>query len=934
MQSIQNQKQRVKRWVAGSLCLLMLWRPLRADSDVPTVNEPLPEAHGESLPVQGIGQEAPAPVTAEPATPEPTSAPSETEAPVQKDITDPASFSSGYAMMLSGGEIRLHPHGRPSSPALLRLAAGEVVLVTGRVAYQATPQERRAQQTSGEVFDDWFALRVRDAEGQIVEGYVPSHLLRPMETEEIEDMDLDGIPQVNGALIPLPEKTPLPSEKESEEEGAPPPEETPSLEPEPEPEFEPEFGPEEDAEYPMPEVLQRANALLAASESFMQAAPFVPTIHDVQIIYGQNGSPPVPYAQLVISADTSGSEDVYVTGPAPSMERRYCTYDPILDRYVLIVYAAGDYMVYAEGTSMPVSVAPQLTLGNIQDTNPPTIGAFTLWPETEAVIVSMWVEDELGAGPNETASGVAEVWLEMEPFDGVRFPLLLNTETGHYVGEVFENGLYYLFAKDRAGNKTQLDPVHAFEIKDVTPPVIANVQIDPPDDGKALTPMVQISASVTDRLGDRGDNWASGVAMVEIGFFYGQNAQRIPQAVDLQPMYPGEGGNPALFTTFLMENGSYVIVATDFAGNQAFQRLEIDHIGEERPRKRDPNWEFRPVDDDGDGLFTQTEYRLGLDPFNRDTAGDGLGDGLSVRLGLDARNFNPAPAPSVFSRAQDVSMLNTLVASGWLSAPVGEDHPGAYRLRVAQEWRRHRNHVAWMHPQGNTLLGINNRTLFAAVIPRTESLEIQRALSLARLGYGPLNNEIRRAIEPCADGSLALLFDRGAEGGPLIQDAFLIDTQRMQAYRIPNTRGARGLAISNDGAFIAVWRTDSLERVDLRTGQVLRIDDPERCGRVEMLRFLPGNRLVTRINSIGYSALLADGGFEVGNAAALPCLIQFQDLTGLTIYDRNKIPFRINLELLLRYTGIYVQGETAKEDAIRVLSPRNVYERELRVGQP
>jgi len=943
MQGLQSPKQHVKRWVAGSLCLLMLWRPLRAGGgEAPAVGEPLPEAHGELLPRQETP--APAPVMTEPG-------PADTPAPEDKDteqetikdsnkrIVDHASFSSGYALMGSGGEMRLYPHGRASSHAVLRLAPGEMVLVTGRAAYQATAQERRVQQVSGEAFEDWFALRVRDADGRIVEGYVPGPLVQPMSAEEIEDILKaensplkDGVPQVSGAWLPPPTGTKPPSEETS-----PPSEEAPSPTPEPEETFIPESEEEEEGEEdepPLPEALARALTLLAENETFVQDAPaqaqalaaalFIPEIKEIEVTYGQSGSPAVPYAQLSISAVVSDDGEVYVVGPAPSIEQRYCTYDPLLDRYVLTVYAAGDYTVHAQGVAEPVTVAPQLTLGSMRDTHPPTIGAHTLWPEIGAVAVSVWAEDELGAAPNETASGVGEVWLERAPFDGSRILLTQIPQTDEFVGEVYQNGEYYIFAKDKAGNKTVSNRLHSFDIQDTAPPVIGGVTVDPPDDGKSLAPMVEVSASVTDKLGARGDNWASGVAMVEIGLYYGQNAQRIPQAVDVQPMYPN-GGNKYL--AYLMENGAYVIIATDFAGNQAFHRLDIAHIGEEMPRMRDPNWEFRPVDDDGDGLFTQTEYRLGIDPFNRDTGGDGLWDGLCVRMGLDARGYNPAPQPSVFSRAKDTSMLDNLVASGWLSAAVSEDHPGVYRLRTAQEWRRHRNSVAWMHPQGNTLLGINNRALFTVVIPRTENVEIQRALALARLGYGPLNSGIRRTIEPCADGSLALLFDRGAEGGSLIQDAFLIDTQRMYAYRIPHTVGARGLAISGDGAFIALWRADALERVDLRTGEVLRIDDPQRCGRIEMLRFLPDNRLVTRVNSIGYSALAANGTFEVGDSAALPCLTQYQDLTGLTVYDRNKIPFRINLELLLRNTGLYVQGETAKEDAIRVLSPRNVYER-------
>lgn len=1031
MSTIKIAGKRIKRVLAGGLCLLVLWRPLRAEDGIPVVNTP-PEAHGEQQPQAELPQaeapieqtappaEPPAADTAPPAQPTPegeqtaadetvpptpwtTEAATDTptEAPAAEatpggTIVEPgnahedAAFSRGYAVLLGADVARLKAHARPSSYPVVALAAEEVIWVDGRVPYISTKKERQEQEQTGDVFADWFLVRARDAEGTIVEGYVSGYALLPLTAEEAEALRLlwqeeklpqaeDGIPLIAGTLLPPPEdaeQTPEPTDEADEDSdendedasGAtqtpttPDATETPEgLETQPTPTQKPPENVDT-----LADALLQAEQLLADGEEFAAkveatvqahamamslATPDItaPTILDVQIIYDALGGPNKKKAVLSIAVtdekdpadpneEVSGIAEVYVTDP--SGKERSCSYDDSAKRFVLTVYQGGTYVVGAKdlvepqpNVSNPTDVVVDQTLlqpSNPKDTKGPQVAPVVCTPQvemTEAVTVEVDAVD-MGdpTDPTEAEpSGITEVWAQV---NGWRIPFVLDPETLLYKGEVFDNGTHTVWVKDAAGNtSTQTFTIANILDGDTHPPIIDGVLRNPEDDQKNNFPMVELSVRVVDVPKPESNERATGVERVQIGWYIGDDEQTgEPQAYGLEDMYQVDEDR---YATYLEENGEFVIVATDFAGNRSVQRQGVNYIGEYKPRTRDPNWEFRPVDDDGDGLFTQTEYRLGINPANRDTNGDGLWDGLCVRLGLDPNGRNATPSASVLSRAKDASMLDALVAAGQLEAPVSERNPGTTRRKTQDNWSKQRTSVVWMDPQGNTMLCINNGGLFTVSIPRSETVQVEQALSLSVLQVGLVNNNVARTIETSADGSLALLYDRGIHGGELRKDAYLIDTTRMQAYRIPNTAGARGLAISDDGAYVAIWKNDELMRINLQTGEVFRCDDADRCSRIEMLRFMPDNRLVTRVSSIGYNALALDGTQQVGNAEALPCLVQFQDLREMTIFDRNMSPIRIKAQALLRSTGIYFEGEVEKDKAVRNLSPRNMYERAL-----
>ncbi len=1016
MERKHKRAQYVRRVVAGGLCLLTLYRPLKITA-ADTAFEPLPVAQDTAMPsAQPEQTMLPNPVTSVVAAPTdaPTAGPEQTAAepakaqPVDQPANayEDASFHRGYARMLGAGEARVAAHERKTAYPVIALQGNEIVLVKERVSYVSTKAERKAQKESGEVFIDWFLIQVRDAQGNIVEGYVPGTSLFPLTQEETEALRLaweeeakearealpqaeDGIPAVTGLLLPPPEDTDTESTANPEDaeatteptatpENAEPtsePTETPQdTEPTPEPteipqDAEPTPEPTEipqDAE-PTPQptdipqedpaeaALAQARALLDAQPQFVQNAEayamllsvptpdtYAPTIGPVNITYELNG--PVQVAVLSVqiadeqdpgdpAQEVSGIVDVYVI--APDGNQYECSYNEATKCYEITVYR-GDpivpYTIHAVdgvGLISTKSVMVDHTLlapANPMDDEAPTIVSVTLDPPVEKRETVDVLVDALDTAPGGlTPSGIREVWITTP--SNLRLPCTWDADSGLFIGEALENGVHTVWVKDAAGNTASqgftvaniLDP-------DTYPPTILSVITDPERDPKGgKTPMAMLICTAIDERRPASSERATGVDTVEVGLYYGLDpVTNQPVVAHAQPMFLWEDDQ---YAYTLEENGDYMVVVTDKAGNKSYFNMVVDFIGEVKPRKPDPNWAYRPLDDDGDGLFTQTEYRLGINPASKDTNADGLWDGLCVRLGINAGGNNGAPVKSVVARAQDTVMLDALVAAGKLVAPLGEKQPNTVRQRVRKAWSGQSSSVVWMNALGSDLLCINNMALFTASIPRSEAVEVGSALMLSTLGMGYVNNNVFRTVEPCADGSMLLLYDRKEHGGTLTKDAFLVDVARMQAYRIPETAGARDLAISDDGAMLAIWKTDSLTRLSLKTGEALVLDDAQLCGRIEMVRFLADGTLVTRVSSIGYSAIDAKGEPQIGSAEALPCLVQFQDIKEMTIFDRNMSAVHINLQAQLRRGGVFVTGEPEKEKPVRNLSPRDMYER-------
>ncbi|MDR3050865.1 MAG: hypothetical protein LBU67_03990 [Oscillospiraceae bacterium] len=935
----------------------------------------------------GSPQETEAPAGTD--TPQASSAPEPTAEP--QNAHEFSGFTHGYVRVMTATQVRTEPHDRAKSEEVLALNEGEVVLAVSRRAFEPAPREEAPEDAP-----DWFRVRARDCEDVLVTGYVSGTELFPLTKEETdsllsawreEDVPVgqDGVPRVGGAFVspgsqeegrtvrpektatPQPGETPSPAgTAQPEPTSAPdvtlPPEATQPPE-SPLPWEEEEAGPPEPTATPDPlaESLARAEELLAEGEGFLEAATqrarnalaaaalppdtTAPVINDTRI--QQSAQSPVTEAVLLIyvtdpagaGEQVSGVDEVYIMLNG----RRYdCVYDAQLGAYTVTVYDNDSYAVHAVDAAGNPAVPVTLTVTSITnanpgaaDTTPPQVDALDHDPTgwCDSLTVTAQVSDPPGAG--QTASGVRDVWITGPAPATDR--IACGGQGTDWMAELTQNGSYELHVRDRAGNvAVQAFVIDNLRADDTYPPLADDAVLDPPprDDG-FMEPFVEASVRTWDvpRPGANPPERATGVALVQVAWREIDPRTDQPIYEVLGECYTMQERNRWGYT--LQEDGNYSFLIFDGAGNLTVRDFYIGHIGVNRTRIPNPDWYLRPVDDDGDGLYTETEYRLGLNPANRDTNGDGLWDGLSVRLGFSGSADNPKPARSVLARAGSAAPLEKLVAAGVLAAPLTETRPANARRDMQSLWRSLRNTVAWMTRDGDALLCVNSRSVFTAHMPSNERLVVDGALNLYTLGMQRMGKGEVRSLEATADGSMALLYDRQGHGGLLARDAYLIDTARMQAYRVPQTQGARSVAISPDGAHLAIWRPQSLTRVSVATAETLQITDPARCAAVDMLRFLPDGTLITRATALGYSALGTDGERVVGlmqDLLDLPCLIQWQDVQTMTLVDREMRPLTIELQLLLRSTGLFVDGEPPKQKIARNLSPREMYERSVLIA--
>ncbi len=765
----------------------------------------------------------------------------------------------------------------------------------------------------------------------------PEPTLEPItETVEPSETPLAEPPSIEAESPTAPAWTPTPVPESSASE-------SPETEPvESAVTAEPTAAPSPD---PVDQSLLHAQRLISEGENFLMMAPILaqqavikladdhtlPEILGIEVRYNAATPPALPQiAMLAIRAQDSelnnATETVsgirLVTGTGPDAKVRPCTYDVSQDAFVLAVYVNGLYQVTVTDVQGNVATATAVVSGldggATQDDTPPVIGAITMSPPAPE-----WADAaELSFAVTDLESGVGEVWLE----DAGGLRIMGELQSGDtYAIQVFENATYTLYAQDRAGNRTDpAVPVTITHVKnpDTYPPTIGSFTFDPPprDDGVNEV-MVEVWATITDlpRPDAKPPERASGVAKVEIARVTGEDdtGNLTYEAFDVCPLRDMSGDT---FTYAFFEDGWYAFVATDHMGNVSLSDFEIGYIGEVQPKRINPDWYLKPRDDDMDGLYTQTEFRLDLNPANRDTNDDGLWDGLSVRLGLSANDKNTAPEASVLTRSGSADMLEKLVKDGRLLAPIAEKNPQAYRGDVQRRWKQSSTTVAWMAADSNQMVCINSNAVFTARMSLGGKVEVSDALSLYALEMRSLGKGGERTLTTCGDGSLALLYDTDGYGGALRKDAYLIDTARMQAYRVPNTHGARDVAISSDGNFLAIWYDARLVRITLSTGDVFQCDDAKRCGNIEMISFLPDGRLVTRVTALGYSALTPAGTREIGEVKHLPRITQRQSIKAITVYDRDYVPMKIDLQLLLRDTGLFVGGENPKDKIQRNLT--------------
>lgn len=370
----------------------------------------------------------------------------------------------------------------------------------------------------------------------------------------------------------------------------------------------------------------------------------------------------------------------------------------------------------------------------------------------------------------------------------------------------------------------------------------------------------------------------------------------------------------------------------------------------------------KPKDDDMDGLFSRTEYRLGLDPQRRDSLSDGYWDALRLYLGealipdaasekLTGPTPEPAltstpretpvpeptktpaatatpdveptatPAPTespVLGQAPDAAALQQSVEAGFIASPVGDPDPAAYAADYKKKWTSGGTaYIGFIDHSKLRMALINNRAIFTGAVGSGEQLVVDGAISLSSMGLGGKNYNSVRSFDVSRDGRLALLYDRRERGAELTDDARVIDLVNMRAYRVIGTKNALNIAMSPDGRYLAYATKEYLVRLDLSTGERFVEADPSRLERVDMLSFTKGDVLITRVTSMGCTALSPAGEWTL--AAPEGIVLRNRDLNGLTVYDKDQLELDINMQVYYQTTGLYVKGEDKK--AVRNFSP-------------
>lgn len=327
-----------------------------------------------------------------------------------------------------------------------------------------------------------------------------------------------------------------------------------------------------------------------------------------------------------------------------------------------------------------------------------------------------------------------------------------------------------------------------------------------------------------------------------------------------------------------------------------------------------------PKDDDTDGLYTRSEYRVNLNPAVPDSDGDGYFDFMDFYL---AGRLSEEECPAI-ERSWEAC-----VRAGLLGEGRSEAHAWEAARDMEKRWHNSVALIGWADLQNARVLALSNSGVFLADYAQSETPTISRALSMAKMGYPAANRHERtRIFDVSADGAIALMYDRRIEKdtpldeGEITQDAVIIDTQTMTAYPMPGTQNARALALSPDGSLIAVWMDEELTLWHLATGEAVRITDEKQLARVEMLAFTADNRLIVSITQMGYNAFLPDGKPTIGGADALGVFVRSRDSHGLSVYDNEHQLLRIDAQVSLTQAGIYIKGEDG--ESVRNFAPRQI----------